>query len=317
MRIHSPAEERALEKRLTWIRRITRLSKHVAKRRISRLCNRIFYLNEDKPDSSLKFITRYHRGLLLHVDTNSWLERWILNQDYYEPELVQFLEHALRPGMVAFDVGANIGCHTLVMAQAVGPSGKVFSFEPHPAIHRRLESNVCLNRLANVELLPISLSDRPGRQTLFAPLDQEYNQGLASMHRSNLGQRCQEITITSSTVDDFVFDRNLQRLDLLKIDVEGHEFQVLTGAREVLRKLRPTLVLEFSERQWANAGSQPEQVEEFLAQLGYNLFVIRDSFISSIEHGVSEECNLLAVPQPQPHAKAGEIPAIRRPILAV
>lgn len=295
MRIQSPLEEKKLENRLKWIRRITGLSKHISKRRISRFCNRAFYLGND-PASSLKLIAPYHRGLLIHIDTNSWLERWILNQDYYEPELVDFLERCLKPGMVACDVGANIGCHTLVMANAVGANGRVFAFEPNPAIHQRLLANISLNRFAQAEVLPLCLSDQARDETLFAPLDSEYNQGLASMHRGNLGPRCQEITVTSVTLDDFVREQGLNRLDLLKVDVEGHEFQVLSGGRQVLERFKPVLVMEFSERQWANASVLPEQAEDYLTKLGYSLYVLRAGFMTSIAHGLSEECNLVAVP---------------------
>src|SRR6266850_7755222 len=113
MHIQPSHEEKKLERRLSRIKWITKLSKHVARHKISRFCNRSFYLGNDA-QSSLKLIAPYHRGLLLHIDTNSWMERWILNQDYYEREFVQFTERCLKPGMVAFDVGANIGCHTLV-----------------------------------------------------------------------------------------------------------------------------------------------------------------------------------------------------------
>src|SRR2546426_8633981 len=202
--------------------------------------------------------------------------------------------------MVAFDVGANVGCHTLVMANAVGATGRVMAFEPNPAIFERLRANLCLNRFTQVETVPLCLSDRAGRQTLFAPLDDDYNQGLASVHRENLDRRSRAIEVRSVTLDDFVSTRALERLDLLKIDVEGHEFQVVRGARQVLQQLRPLLVLEFSERQWENAGVRPCQLEDYLGELGYSLFVLREHSITGLEHGVCQECNLLAIPQPLP-----------------
>src|SRR6266496_1746810 len=144
MRIQSPQEEKKLERQLAWIRWVSQLSKYVGKRRRSRFCDRSFYLGGDRR-CSLKLVAPYRRGLLLHIDTDSWVERWILNQGCYERELVEFLEAVLRPGMVAVDVGANIGCHTLVMAQAVGTQGRVFAFEPNPAMTERLRANLALN----------------------------------------------------------------------------------------------------------------------------------------------------------------------------
>jgi FkbM family methyltransferase len=315
MRIQTATEDQRLETRLTWLKRITGLSKYISKRRISRFCNRAFYLGKD-PDSSFKLIAPYHRGLLMHIDTNSWMERWVLNQGYYEPEVIAFLEHCLRPGMVAFDVGANIGCHTLPMANVVGPKGRVFAFEPNPAIHQRLLANIGLNRLTQVEAVAACLSNDSDLQTLFAPLDNEYNQGLSSMHRGNLGQRCQEISVTALTLDDFVSEQNLDQIDLIKIDVEGHEFQVLTGARQVLQQFRPILIMEFSLQQWANAGVKPEQVEDYLAELGYKLFVLRETFITSIEHGLNEECNVIALPQPAVRRTRKTAEPVRQPLFS-
>src|SRR5262245_51765588 len=102
MRIHTSLEELRVDRRLRLLRWVGRLTRRLHKRRVSRFCDRWFYTGT--PRTSLQLIAPFHRGLLLHVDTNSWLERWILNRGYYEPEVVSFLDAALRPGMVAMDV---------------------------------------------------------------------------------------------------------------------------------------------------------------------------------------------------------------------
>src|SRR5258706_1696088 len=108
--------------------------------------------------------------------------------------------------MLAFDVGATIGGPALVRAQAVGAGGRVYASEQTPPILERLRANIALNRFENIEVFPLCLSDRAGQETLFVPLDNEYNQGLASMHRPNLGEHCKEVFVTSTTLDEFVLD---------------------------------------------------------------------------------------------------------------
>src|SRR5437762_1103185 len=89
-----------------------------------------------------------------------------LKPDTYEPETQQALRKLIRPGMTVFDVGANSGYFTLLMADRVGPAGRVYSFEPHPANFELLLSNIQANSLAHVHAFKLALSDRRGEAVL-------------------------------------------------------------------------------------------------------------------------------------------------------
>ena len=296
LKIHSRTEEKKFVKRLRLARWVLALARLVRGKPVSRLISRFCYFGPD-PDDRLQVVAPYHHDLLMHLDVHSWVERKILCTGYFERWVDDFLTRCLKPGYVALDVGANIGCHTLVMASAVGQSGRVLAFEPNPRVFARLQANIRLNRFANVDAFPVALSHQKEQQTLFIPGAANCNQGLASMHRANLDAGCEEVPVVTLTVDEVVQQQKLQRVDLLKVDVEGHEWQVFLGARETLARFRPVLVFEFSERQWRNGGFTPADVEAFMAEQGYELFVMRRGSTTSIRYGVAEECDLLALPK--------------------
>ena len=183
------------------------------------------------------------------------------------------------------------------MASAVGGSGKVVAFEPNPRMFNRLQANVKLNRLENVDLCPVALSDQSGIVTLHIPKDGDYNQGLGSIHSANLEEASDQINVPKISLDDWVDQHCLSRIDLIKIDVEGHEMQVFKGAYQTLKKFKPILIFEFSERQWRNAGVTAEQVEKLLGELEYDLYVMRRNVTTSIRSGIREEGDVLALPR--------------------
>ena len=286
------------EKNLVWRFRFAMWSLALARvgrsKLITRLIERFCYFEEGQ---RLQIIAPYHVNLLMHLDIHSWVERKILSAGYFERWVDIFLDRALKPGYVAIDVGANSGCHTLVMASAVGGSGKVVAFEPNPRMFNRLQANVKLNRLENVDLCPVALSDQSGIVTLHIPKDGDYNQGLGSIHSANLEEASDQINVPKISLDDWVDEHYLSRIDLIKIDVEGHEMQVFKGAYQTLKKFKPILIFEFSERQWRNAGVTAEQVEKLLGDLEYDLYVMRRNVTTSIRSGIREEGDVLALPR--------------------
>ncbi len=298
MKIHPRSQEKRFVRRLRLIQMVLGLARFVRGKPVTRLINWLCYFSSDQSDR-LQIVAPYHGQLLIHLDVQSWVERKILCKGYYEPWVSGFLARTLKPGHIALDIGANIGCHTLVMASSVGEKGRVLAFEPNPKMLTRLRANVRLNGFEQVDLFATALGNQSGSGSIFIPADTEHNQGVASMHRCNLASGSQEVSIAVQSLDDVVREKRLQRVDLIKMDVEGHEWEVLLGAKQTLERFRPILVFEFSHRQWRNAGFSPEQVEELLSEFGYQLYVMREQFIMSIDHGVPEHADLLALPSPK------------------
>ena len=151
---------------------------------------------------------------------------------------------ALSPGAVALDIGASLGEWAVPLARAVGPAGRLVAFEPQPLAARSLARTFAVNQLAQARVVECAVSDRVGTQDLARP---EITSSAVDSGRARLGAAAPGETVAAVrtvTIDVFMDETTLDRLDLVKIDVEGHERAVLDGASATLARFRPALVVE-------------------------------------------------------------------------
>jgi FkbM family methyltransferase len=170
----------------------------------------------------------------------------------------------LKPEAIVFDIGANFGYYSALTALLLNDKGHVYAFEPCRKTYDRLHTNILLNRLqSSVTAVPIALSDHCGS----AYLDQtEGNSG--ATHISKQGD-----AITLDTVDHFCETHPIPRIDVIKIDVEGHELHVLTGAKQAIERWRPNIMIEFNPEALQRFGASAAQLENLLRSWGYQLSV--------------------------------------------
>lgn len=191
-------------------------------------------------------------------------------QREFEPDVSAFIRRAVQPGMVVFDIGANIGQFTLLAAKRVGASGRVHAFEPAPEEYRKLCANVALNRFENVVLNALAVSDTVGEATL-----QVCGKGLGAYN--SLGRPFREgpvtpVNVSCTTLDDYTRSAGLTHVDLIKMDIEGAELATLRGASELLSGPdAPTLVCEFSEMAAEGMGHSTRELRRHLEDLGYRI----------------------------------------------
>lgn len=175
-------------------------------------------------------------GLMLYNFHDCYIGRSLeLYGEWSEGEIDLFRQQ-LKPGMVVVEVGANIGAHTVFLAQAVGPAGRVLAFEPQRIVYQTLCANLALNDITNVDCRHAAAGATAGE--LFVPrLDytRENNFGGLSLVGCETGE-----SVPVATLDSF----GLARCALLKIDVEGMEKSVLEGARATIARCRPILYVE-------------------------------------------------------------------------
>jgi FkbM family methyltransferase len=158
----------------------------------------------------------------------------------YEPGLMAALEALVTPSSVCLDVGANVGPVSLALGRLCG-EGRVHAFEPVAASFAFLERNLASNGAANVTAHRLALSDTDGTATI------NYNRqaaGAAFISEHLADGVAEQVSLT--TLDKWAASARLERLDLLKIDVEGSELQVLDGAAATLRRFRPVLIVELN-----------------------------------------------------------------------
>ena len=176
----------------------------------------------------------------------------------------------LKPGMVVLDVGANIGLLTRHFCEAVGPSGKVFAFEPGPENFSCLEFNT--KGLGNKSVHQIAISDANGTAHLF--LNARSSTGNSLLNATNAAG---SVEVECRTLDTFLTESGVTRVDFIKIDVEGAELKVLQGMRETLRRLPGVkLVIEYCPKNLLGSGVEPRAVFDELRSQGLVVGAIRE-----------------------------------------
>lgn len=144
-------------------------------------------------------------------------------------------------GGVAMDVGANFGEWSLQMARAVGKTGQVFAFEPSPDIAEALRKTLSVNGQTQTTVIEAAVSALVGDADFTV---NAAHSGKSGIDTGDTGGASHQVTVKTLSLDDFARQQTLRRLDLIKIDVEGHEAEVLEGAETVLETFAPAIVLE-------------------------------------------------------------------------
>lgn len=223
----------------------------------------------------------YFRNVVRHQALDNWPGGYIHRTDGYlayvpahvdvtaghrlfKPvENIGQVDQLCRPGDCILDIGANVGDWTMPFALKVGSTGRVLSFEPVPYLAETIAKTARVNRQDWVEVFELALSAEDG-QAEFS-VEKENSGG------SRLGQAEGDfsvIPVQTKRLDSLLEERpDIDRIDLVKIDVEGHELEVLTGGQRTLARFRPPLVLESG----SESDAQRKAQTDLLVQLGYDI----------------------------------------------
>jgi FkbM family methyltransferase len=150
----------------------------------------------------------------------------------YERVLQAEMTRELKPGGVFYDVGANVGFYSLLGSALIEP-GRVFAFEPLPSNVAYLKRHLKLNKITNVEVLEIAISDKIGE----LPFLEEETRAMGRLGHG--GKRL----VWCSTLDSLLQEQRIPPPDFIKMDIEGAELHALNGAKDIFRKYRPILFL--------------------------------------------------------------------------
>jgi FkbM family methyltransferase len=200
----------------------------------------------------------------------------------YEPEVRKIFRTVLPLGGVAVDVGANVGWHTLLMASLVGVSGRVLAIEPNPALQLRLHDHLYLNRLGHVEVISSVAADREEMMEFYAPGLNDRNSGNGHVIERPPGD-AETIRVAARRLDTIIATAKCERLDLIKIDVEGFEWRVLRGGDDSIAKFRPHIVFEYNAEYSSRGGGTPELLTDFFQMHRYRLFAIGPNWAEAIQ----------------------------------
>jgi FkbM family methyltransferase len=205
--------------------------------------------------------------LEMHLDLADSIQRSIY-LGTYEPWEAALVRKWLKPGMTVVDAGANVGYYSALAASCVGPSGRVFAVEPQPKSYRQLAEMIEQNGLTQVRAFQCGLSAAEGELPLYLSPESTGAHNATMVYPGASVSR--QITVPVKTLDACIRDWGIQRIDLLKIDVEGHEPKVFQGAAAALAERRIRAILcEFNEFWLRRAGSSAQQLYALLSGAGF------------------------------------------------
>jgi FkbM family methyltransferase len=213
-------------------------------------------------------------GMIMECNLRDHVQRHIYFFGVYEPIEAMLYMRLIRPGMVVVDAGANVGQYTLLASHAVGPQGWVHSFEPVPWTFELLSRHVEKNHLKNVRLNSLALWKETGFVSLGLPTLEEVNFGSYSVG----GNKGNIIRAEAITLDEYVKSNRIDRIDLIKIDIEGSEWATLQGMSFVLARDRPIIMMEINRDACRSCEYDPQVFWDFLrGNLGYRAWMIGHS----------------------------------------
>ncbi|BAZ48386.1 methyltransferase FkbM family protein [Nostoc sp. NIES-4103] len=193
-------------------------------------------------------------------------------RETYEPEL-EYIERTLSSGQVFIDAGANCGIYTLLASKLVGDSGLVLSFEPGVESLKTLEHNLEINGVTNVKLFKTALSEREGTAQLYHIENAPTSYSLGS--DKSEGISFEEVQIT--TIDNVLAREGIERVDFIKIDVEGAEELVFRGATSLFSRMKPIVIFEVNSQATTRLNLSSDGAFNFLKQLGYQFFKVQNT----------------------------------------
>ena len=182
---------------------------------------------------------------------------------YEVPERQRMLDY-LKDGMVVVDAGAHVGYHALPLAKAT-PGGKVYAIEPAGDSYGHLVANAARNNCRNLIPLKVAVGDRAASLSLFLDAGNTGNNSLAQANTTSPSGQTEIVPV--ETLDALLAHE--PRIDLIKLDIQGAEFAALRGARGILARDHPALMIEFWPLGLRSFGEDPADLLRFLADLGY------------------------------------------------
>ncbi len=217
---------------------------------------------------------------LVRLPTGVW---WLMDADFicdsifgkgYENAESSFMRRFVKPGMTVLDVGAHRGFHSLLLSKRVGGHGRLLCFEPSPADAKRLRLHLKINSCRNAEVFEYALGEDDGSADLYTV---PKNSVLNSLRPPDTEFQTSTKRVAVRKLDDALSQAHVERVNFVKLDVEGGELGVLKGAQRLLSSTpRPLILCEVLEQRTRPWGYPPRLIIEYLRQKGFVWFELND-----------------------------------------
>lgn len=220
-----------------------------------------------KSNKDFVFHSRYKFNIRLNMELD--VDRYFY-LGRFEYETIWFFKKVLKPGMIVFDVGGNIGIFSLIAANKVNNSGSIYAFEPAEKANKIFNENISLNKINNISLFKLGVADKAGTLAFHVCEDDAYN---------SLGDKPQNDVIYTTeieviSIDEFCKKNGIEKIDVLKIDTEGAESKIIAGAKRMLEGNKaPIVFCEYNRR--VQSKDDLAKLEASFKDYGYKLYYLK------------------------------------------
>lgn len=191
----------------------------------------------------------------------------LLSYGIHEPLSTQLMNKEVKSGMTIIDIGSNIGYYAILENKLVGKYGKVFSIEPSPKNFELLNRNLELQPQKNFQTYNLAINDK--NEKIEFIINKKSNWSKIREPTDIIGKDDEVIKITSKTLDEFCNEEEIERIDLIRMDVEGLEVKIIEGSKNILKKYQPRIMMEVHK---SHIGKRKtKQMLEELQKLNYNI----------------------------------------------
>lgn len=295
-------ETRCMNASYRIVRKFTKTAYQIRGIGLGRLCETIRKQTAQRSGGKVLLIDDFMGDAKFYCEIGEHMGSQIFWRGAYSGDQLRQLKRFLTSGATFIDIGANQGEFTVYASRLVGDTGRVISFEPVDSVREKLWRNIRINALQNVIVQSWALGDSNGSFPIFSQLEQfadgTQHLGLATLFETEeRGTVIQQVQVRR--LDDIVAEKGINRVDVVKIDIEGGEFAAFKGASSLLARYKPVLFFELDKGNCRAAGYEPDELLAWLRGFNYQFSSIEDGgTLRSLQEPSSmrDFMNILATP---------------------
>lgn len=223
-------------------------------------------------------------GIKMRIDKHDTvISDYLSENKVWDDYQTTIIKNILKQGDIAIDIGAHIGYYTLLFAKLVGPSGKVYSFEPEIHNFKLLKQNIEANKFDNIHVYKKAVASKKSYRTLY-------------IHRTNTGDNrlfyspgfSKKVSVETVSLDHFLGSK-LKAVNFMKVDIQGFEFRALQGMKDLITK-NPSLnmVVEYCPKGISQSGSKPHEFIRLVRSMKFFIYLIHEG-IEKLEYATDEK----------------------------